>query len=213
MVGEKAYFKSARSVWEYNSTSQQWNQLPEHPLWGFSLVSVEYELLTVGGFHKNKLKVMKFSNKLFSYVEGKWAEKYPPIPTKRWECAVFYKNPELVVLGGAQGNDLDLTSVEVLHIYSRQWSSVTSLPFPSRQLSVTVCGNYMYIHDAQPESNFSIVRCSLLSLVIYWEKIASLPVRTSTLVTVNGHLLAMGGKSSEDSDLRRIHRYYPDTDS
>ena len=55
VVGEKAYFKSARSVWEFNSTSQQWNQLPEHPLWGFSLVSVENELVTVGGFYKNIL--------------------------------------------------------------------------------------------------------------------------------------------------------------
>ena len=213
VVGEIAYFKSARSVWEYNSTSQQWNQLPEHPLWGFSLVSAENELLTVGGFYSNKLKVMKFSNKLFNYVEGKWVEKYPPMPTKRWECATFYKNPELIVLGGAQGNDSDLTSVEVLNIFNKQWYRVKSLPSPSRQLSLSVCGDYMYIHDAQPESKFSVVRCSLLSLVIYWEEIASLPVRTSTLVTVNGHLLAMGGKSSEDSDLRRIHRYDPDTDS
>ena len=211
VVGEKAYFKSARSVWEYNSTSQQWNQLPEHPLWGFSLVSVENELVTVGGFYKNKLRLTKFSNKLYSFEEGKWEEKYPPMPTKRWECTAFYRNPELVVLGGAQGNDL--TCVEVLNIFNKQWTSVTSLPSPSRQLSVTVCGDYMYIHDAQPESNFSIVRCSLLSLVVYWEEIASLPVRTSTLVTVNGHLLAMGGKSSEDLETNDINQYDPDTDS
>ena len=211
VVGEKAYFKSARSIWEYNSTSQQWNPLPEHPLWGFSLVSVENELVTVGGFYKNILRLTKFSDKLFSYVKGKWVEKYPPMPTKRWECTAFYKNPELIVLGGAQGNDL--TCVEVLNIYSKQWCRVRPLPSPSHQLSVTVCGDYMYIHDAQPESYFSIVRCSLLSLVVFWEEIASLPVRTSTLVTVNSHLLAMGGKSSEDLETKDIHQYDPDSNS
>ena len=211
VVGEKAYFKSARSVWEFNSTSQQWNQLPEHPLWGFSLVSVENELVTVGGFYPNKFGAMKFSDKLYNFEEGKWVEKYPPMPTKRWECATFYRNPELIVLGGAQG--YDLTCVEVLNIYSKQWCRVRPLPSPSHQLSVTVCGDYMYIHDAQPESNFSLVRCSLLSLVVYWEKIASLPVRTSTLVTVNGHLLAMGGKTTKNVDTKRIHQYDPDTDS
>ena len=136
VVGEKAYFKSARSVWEYNSTSQQWNQLPEHPLWGFSLVSVENELVTVGGFYKNKLKVMKFSNKLFSYVEGKWVEKYPPIPTKRWEN---------LTNNGIGSNRCHLLVVSFL------------CPFV----------DYMYMHDAQPDSKFSVVRCSLLSLVIY----------------------------------------------
>ena len=211
VVGEKAYFKSARSVWEYNSTSQKWNQLPEHPLCGFSLVSVENELVTVGGFYKNILRLTKFSNKLFSYVEGKWVEKYPPMPTKRWECTAFYKNPELIVLGRAQGNDL--TCVEVLNIYSEQWCRVRPLPSPSHQLSVTVCGDYVYIHDAQPENNFSIVRCSLLSLVVYWEEIASLPVRTFTLVTVNGHLLAVGGKSSEDLETKDVHQYDPDSNS
>ena len=172
VVSEKAYFKSARSVWEFNSTSQQWNQLPEHPLWGFSLVSVENELLTVGGFYPNKLGAMKFSDKLYNFEEEKWVEKYPPMPTKRWECATFYRNLELIVLGGAQG--YDLTCVEVLNIYSKQWCRVRPLPSPSRQLSVTICGDYMYIHDAQPESNFSIVRYSLLSLVVYWEEIGSL---------------------------------------
>ena len=174
-------------------------------------MSVENELVTVGGFYPNKFGAMKFSDKLYNFEEGKWVEKYPPMPTKRWECATFYRNPELIVLGGAQG--YDLTCVEVLNIYSKQWCRVRPLPSPSHQLSVTVCGDYMYIHDAQPESNFSLVRCSLLSLVVYWEKIASLPVRTSTLVTVNGHLLAMGGKTTKNADTKRIHQYDPDTDS
>ena len=49
---------------------------------------------------------------------------------------------------------------------------------------------------------------------MYWELIASLRVRSSTLVTVDGHLLAVGGKSSEDSDPTRIiYEYIPDTNT
>ena len=209
VIGEKAYFKSALSVWEFDSASQQWNRLPEHTLSGFSLVNIENELSSVGGFYSNILGVMKFSDKLCSYVEGKWVENYPRMPTKRWGCTALYKNPELIVLGGAYAGK-DLTTVEVLNINIKQWRRVTSLPSPSHQLSVTISGDYMYTHNAQPDSNLSVIRCPLRSLIMYWERIASLPVRTSTLVSVKGHLLAVGGKTAKDIDTKRIHQYIPD---
>ena len=64
VIGERAYFQSG-FVYEFNSSSHHWSLLPEHPLIGFSLVRVENELATVGGFNKRN---SRDSNKLYSYI-------------------------------------------------------------------------------------------------------------------------------------------------
>ena len=128
VVGDKAYFSKADSVWEFNSSNSQWNKLPDLPLMGFSLVNIENELTTVGGFKDNRL--LSDSNKLYSYIEGKWVGKYPPMTTKRYSCAAVYTNPILIVTGGNQD------TVEILNIHSKKWSKVSSLPFSSQHTSL-----------------------------------------------------------------------------
>ena len=120
MVGEKAYFLSG-DIYEFSSTSQQWNKLPVHPLRHFSLVNVENELVTVGGYNKeeNWLGQHNDSNKLYTYFQGKWVEKYPPMPTKRWDCSCVYTNLVLIVAGGIRGEDTKVTTVELLNIRSK----------------------------------------------------------------------------------------------
>ena len=66
-----------------------------------------------------------------------------------------------------------------------------------------------------------MVRYPLLSLAFSapvpdtneWEKIATLPVEKSTLITVKGHLLAVGGWSVEGHSTKDIRQYNPSTNS
>ena len=66
---------------------------------------------------------------------------------------------------------------------------------------------------------YSVVRISSLSLAlstpkpVIWEEVASLPVQCSTLVTVNGHLLAVGGKSTNGERSNEVRQYNPTADS
>ena len=53
VVGERAYFKSGQCIWQFTSTHCQWNELPSHPFSGFTIVAVENELVTVGGYYRN----------------------------------------------------------------------------------------------------------------------------------------------------------------
>ena len=209
VVGEKAYFSNGMSVWEFNSSSSQWKILPEHPLLNFSLVNIENELTTVGGgFKVNWLS--SDSNKLYSYIEGKWVGKYPPMTTKRYSCAAVYTNPILIVIGKNHN------TVEILNIHSKKWSKVSSLPFSSQHTSLILCGEYMYLQDV-----VSFVRCSLFSLALsipktnIWEDIAPLPVVNSTLVAVKGQLLAVGGKTTWVNGVRckEVHQYNPTTNT
>ena len=226
VVRNKAYFVSGSSIWEFTHTCNQWIQLLEPPACRFSLVSVENELTIVGGYVENLLGKYKDSNKLYSYTDEKWVEKYPPMPTKRYACTAVYISHALIVVGGlsdgADGEDTELTTVEILSILSKQWSSVSSLPYPVSWPSVSIGGGHIYVHDTfVPSEEHSVLRCSLLSLsmsaptsvatAVIWERIASLPVRGSTLVSVGDHLLAVGG--SAVGDTKFIRQYNPNTDS
>ena len=222
VVGKKAYFDSG-DIYEFSSTSQQLNKLPVHPLRHVSLVNVENELVTVGGYNEkgNWLGQHNDSNKLYTYSQGKWVEKYPTMPTKRRQCSSVYTNSFLVVAGGVSGDRTYLATVEMLNIDSKQWSKVSLLPTPVNHSSVSICGEYIFVHDihAQPNGKYSVVRSSLLSLTrstpkpVIWEDVASLPVHHSTLVTVNGHLLAVGGKSTKGDRSNEVHQYNPTADS
>ena len=220
VVGEKAYFKWARFIYELNLTTYRWDKLNDHQLLNFSLVSIENDLTTVGGFKENWRGTNADSNKLYSYIQGKWVEKYPPMPTKHHSCAAVYANHALIVAGGASIAGTSLPTVEILNSCNNHWSTVSSLPTPTLQPSVSICGECIYLHNTHIDqgSEYSVVRCSLFRLAfssakqVIWEEVASLPVEGSTLVTVESHLLAVGGESTKGRS-KDIYQYNPNTDS
>ena len=53
-IGEKAYFKSGKFIWEFNSTDGKWSRLPKRLSYDYyALVGIENELTTVGGLFEN----------------------------------------------------------------------------------------------------------------------------------------------------------------
>ena len=223
VVDDKIYFHFGGSVLEYISTSGHQYKLPDPPVNSLvSLVNIKNELTIVGGYFENRQRNFEDSNKLYSYIEGKWVEKYPPMPTKRYSCAAVYANPVLIVAGGKNQQAFFYAIVEILNTQTKQWSSVSSLHFPTCEPSVSICGEHIYAHARYVPYSIeatSVLRCSMFSLVFstpesdIWEKIASLPVMKSELVSVKGQLLAVGGESSKDVPIKEIYQYNPSTDS
>ena len=216
-LGDKAYFISSvlSCVWEFTPISNQWNRLPDPPVYHFSLVNIENELVTVGGRGQktNWFGHSEETNKLYNYTERNWVEKYPPMSNRRYSCATVYTSNALIVAGGVSGENIPLTAVEILNIHSKRWSNISSLPTPAINPSVSIFGGYIYLFGNV------LLKCSILSLVlstpksITWEEIASLPVKGSTLVTVKGHLLAVGGESAKGDRCKEVRQYNPDIDS
>ena len=194
VIGDKAYFSMYTSKTFYEFSNNQWHELPPCPNKSFTFVSVDDMLTTVGGGSDTQL----YSHKVYSYINNKWVKHFPPMPTGRWWPGAVYPNNTLVVAGGWY--DSNLTSVEILNTANMQWSIVSSLPVPTDDPSTTICGDYVYIHPQTDngQEKYSVYRCSLRQLTqsqpssAIWEKIAPLPVSYSTLVTINGHLLAVG---------------------
>ncbi len=130
------------------------------------------------------------------------------MPTGRRGPGAVYANNILVVAGGF-GASYYLNTVEILNTANMRWSIVSSLPVSTDDPSTTICGDYVYIHprtrDMYSVSLRQLIQSQPSSAI--WEKIAPLPVKYSSLVTVNGHLLAVGGKDSNRDNTKDIYQY------
>ena len=101
--GNMAYFstctyQSNKDVYSYDSEKQMWSSLPPS-LHGYCSLAVVNGLLTaIGGRLGGNV-----TNQLLSLTgEGKWVERFPPMPTKRYGTAAVCSGKSLVVAGGSR---------------------------------------------------------------------------------------------------------------
>ena len=220
VISDKVFLRSNlnRDVIKFDSSNSRWQKLVPHPVNFFTLVSIENQLTTVGGWSE---RLKQCSNKLYCYRKMVWVEALPPMATRRCTPGAEYTGKILVVAGGRDGSYNALTSVEVLNTENSQWSTVSSLPFPVNQPSLVIYRNCIYLsnrYGASGKEKDSIVRTSiaeltLSDLTVKWERITSLPVSYSSLVTVIDHLLAVGGQDSEGLLTKNVYQYCLATDS
>ena len=194
-------------VWAYDLKEDKWTRLQYCPQQNASLCVANGLLTAVGGTTNDG----DDTNTLVSLTESqKWTEHFPPMPVKLdWPAAVCTGN-HLVVAGGG------IESVHVMDTTSLKWFSASGLPFPLWRPSLTVCGTELYVLDSR-----SVFSCSLPTLLQsssavqpettdVWRELAGVPVSGSTLTTLCGQLIAVGGLNNVQSEsIDSIHLYNP----
>jgi len=163
--GSVAYFRpgGSKSVFAYNSTTTKWSELPKCPNYGFNLAMVNSLLTAIGGKTPN----YELTNSLLSLSGDKWTKQFPPMPTKRWLTAVLCSGRSLVVAGGVEEGNKNLSTVEVMKTETLQWSTASSLPHTLSEASATLCGDQVYMlggFDQNGQSK-SVFTCSLAALL------------------------------------------------
>ena len=83
----------------------------------------------VGGQERDHL-----TNKLVSWKRGKWVEEFPPMQTPHKEPGLICSDTHVIAVGG----DYKGTEVEVFHIPSQVWSTVTRLPTRLQYVTATL---------------------------------------------------------------------------
>ena len=226
--GSLAYFNASNSheVITYNSENNDWSKLPECPQRDFGLAVGNNLITAVGGMLGGH-----DTNLLSSFSGGKWVTVFPPMPTKRSWPAVISAQNYLIVAGG-QGVGEVLSTVEVMDMNTLEWYTAASLPEPVYDMSATLCGGRLYLLGGL-NKNFNrthaVFTCTLDSLIrschppsqtpphtseaSVWQCVADVPVRRSTCTTLNGRVLAVGGRDSPDNLTAAVHMYNPDSDS
>ena len=233
--GNTVYINSRGShkVYSCQMTSEEllWSTLPDSRYRNFSLAVIDGLLTCVGGWGGGS-----FTNTLHSLTGGhkrQWSEVFPPMPTARSLTASFTTEQALVVAGGC-GDRKNLATVEVMTIATKQWTTAQHLPHPFGVILGTICGDQLYLgggYIGWNEPSKSVLTCSLTDLLPpqslgarlrtlflatkpgVWQEIENLPVTRSTLTTLGGHLLAIGGRSDSHDPTADVHCYNHQTDS
>lgn len=227
-VGGVTFFNpgNTNTVYAYENYSQDWKELPNCPHYSFTLIAVDSILTAVGG----SLQKDTPGNALLSFSKGEWVEMFPPMSTQCSSPAAVCTSQCLVVAGGCSGSgENPVSSVEIMNTDTQQWhTAVTNFPLPksyeritsSGSTSMATCGDKIYMLQGD---DTHIYTCSLSSLLqscqqrnkhtsadaCTWNRLADLPVSQSTLVTLCGRLLSVGGYS--DTEELDVVYYYDST--
>ena len=184
-------------IYIYDSTTNDLSELPHCIHNGFTLVAVNNLVTAVGG----NRELYTPGNALLCFIKGKWVEKFPPMPTKRYFPAAVYTSRSLLVAGGCGQGCQALTAVEIMDTNTMQWSTTASLPLGIFSASMTVCGDNIYllgddtnrVYHSSLKKLHDSCKTAAETLGQTWTRVADLPVSRSTSVTIFGLLVSVGG--------------------
>ena len=225
--GDTAYFSYSTNVYSFRVSDNTWTKLPlcSDQSGAFSLAIVKDLLTTIGGMTNSGTA----TNSLLSY-SGKirrWETVLPPMPTSRASSAAATTPTHLVIAGGKTKIRDYLATVEVLNTETLQWSTACDLPRGVDGSQMTLCNGRFYFsgNAGRVYDNF-IWSCSFEDLLdsckptstksrdgcCVWTRLADIPVHSTRLTTLKGHVLAVGGDDG-DHPARAIHCYDVASDS
>ena len=206
--GQFAYFttQGSRSVYRYEFNIERWEELPQSPYRYSTLVIINGELTAVGGRGESGC-----INKLVTLQKGEWVECYPPMNTARSKSAIVSTSDGnyIFVIGGTVDHWTD--TVELFHLRSKRWYELTKLSQALTTPSATICDNQLYVIGGKDNGYLCSLQALLssdqpsISLSVSWKPLPRLPVILSTIATLRGHLLIIGGDQSEDQS--RISKF------
>ena len=241
--GNTAYFTlyDTYEVWSYCSTlgEEKWRMLPENPFRAFGLTVIDDLLTSIGGYNFSE----GWTASLFSLCkDGEkqqqvWESTFPPMKTPRQNPACITTESVLVVAGGlrygGRCRSNELNTVEVMDLHTKQWTTVAPLPRKQTNLSGVIHCGTLYVGAGESSSRLlkSVFACSVSALLAstdtigskirrlvspsqhVWREVASLPLKSSTLASFGGHLLAIGGFETPDRVGTNVRKYDPESDS
>ena len=226
-VGDRAYFLCTYTavagmapfgdkVYEYLSTTGQWQELPPCGLMKYMLANIRGKLTTVGGEHTEWVTVdcpLYWDEASRSWLRS----SCPSIPISRWSPVIATTADYLIAAGGtvfqSDGEESaeESCSVMVLDMNTRLWSFVANLPDSTIAGSAAVCNGTVYVVSVHFPS--IIYHCSLNALLrstrlhrIWKVTKESHPIHNSILctfdlVTVDSRLLSVVGHTGS------VHMY------
>ena len=220
-AGSGSYKKYIIMVYDINT--KMWTTLPPYRLSHFAMAVINQQLVLVGGGDN----VGDYSKVLGVWVADRkvWIHPYPEMPTARYNCSVAVSNKWLVVAGGWVGRHL--SRVEVLNTDSKQWHVGPQTPMPWSRMKTAMVGDTVYFTGGYiglqaSTAAYCLSFHALISNITseassdktqrdVWKQVAGSQMTVSSPLSINGSLLAVGGKK-DGKAVTAINLYQPDTD-
>ena len=201
----------------YDPQKDTYDTLPPYTHKYFAMAAIGDNLVLIGGEQDDKLKP-RFTNQLGVWDSRslKWTHPLPSMSTPcKSPSVTAYKNKWLVVIGGYNNPDGELSRVEILDISSQQWFNSAPMLAPCHQVSLATIGNMCYLMGGLINTTFSkrVYAASIdhlisqnsaaLSIQSPWSMLPDTPGTQATALAFNGALLAVGGIGAD------IYMYQP----
>ena len=191
-----------------------WSTLPPSPLVHSEAAVIDGHLTLIGGWDASTAKV---TNQVWSWDEEnkEWRNTIPSMPTPRWRPGVVQTSSVVAVLGGCGSDWALLSTVDVLHTATLQWttSPLLKLPLPMGFMSTATCDGHLYIACRQDSVYRPTKRVFKLSLdhleqsvakqhvqddppQSQWIEVENTPFYRSGLLPTSHHPLVVGGHDS-----------------
>ena len=168
VYSSRVYFQNGIELWAYDIKSMEWSRFPDTKYTDTSLQVLNGMLTTIGGTSPTTHgPVCRLVTLTGMDSDQKWTEQvFPAMRTNRKSVATVCTGAVLIVAGGHDG-EKELTTVEVLNIKNREWSTALDVPEPSQHPSMTVCGDQLYLlgGTCSNESTRSVYTCSVNALL------------------------------------------------
>ena len=217
--GSTAYFSACDDVYSYTVLENKWTKLPRCKINNFAMAVVKNALTTIGGWEKCR-RLYRCTNTLLSLICGSsWEDLLPPMPTKRLHPAVVTIPTHLVVAGGKGTTGENMATVDVLNTETLQWSTASSLPEIISYPQIIRCGECIYLASR----NNDVFQCSVEYFLkstksggggSVWTRLDNIPTpEWSSIATLRGRVLAIGGSDANGNPTRAIHCYDVATNS
>ena len=229
--GGYTYLNTQRgTVMVYLLCTGSWSTLPPYKTQYFGMAAMNNQLVLVGGVNRSTDKA---TNVLGVWDEGSqtWTHPFPEMPASRYLLSVASYQTWLIVAGGKGESGSRSYKVELLDTLSGQWYEGSPLPDAYSSMSSAINGNMWYLSRGYStqriwsvNNNIHILSVCLDKLISQavsqsagttspstpspWQTLTDPPQPSSTVLVLNGALLAVGGLDSP-----AIHLYQPSSRS
>ena len=213
-AGDKCYFLpyNSTNIRVYDAAKDDWLALRPSLYTHAGLAVIDGLVTTIGG-RTPDTSFPEPTNVLQSQSNRRWIEKFPPmtildVDNKKAEMAVVQTGNSVIVIGGEHHGQ----RVDMLDTTTSVWSALHEIPgYCDRGASAAVCGDELYMQN----ENGDVFQCFLDELKddskpesSVWTIPAKLPYSDSTLGSLCGQAVAIGGWNSKCS----IQAYDPNKD-
>ena len=140
------------------------------------------------------------------------------MPTPRWRPGVVQTSSVVAVLGGCSNYGTALSTADVLHTATLQWttSPLLKLPLPMWAMSTATCDGHLYIACGRDCDDHATRRAFKLSLDLLeqsvakqhmqddppqcqWIEVENTPFYSSGLLPTSSHPIVVDGRDSSDN--------------
>ena len=228
-IGDEVYVGGKPSdgircvIVKYNVAKDEWTHLPDLSMIGVGFCQFPGELYSAGGWC---LEGQSSTNKVYRYStqDKKWVESLNPMPTKRGDVAILTTTSAIIACGGDTVEDGNIEILETVEVYSSttsQWYTADPLPEPCTAMSsVTISGSGYLLGGGQKQvqSAFCVDMATLIdratSLTGDRDTTSTWKTLTgSAAATLNGGLLAVGGRIKGIGVQSAVHAFITSTNS